>query len=164
MSLHVFVCACVRACVRVRLCVQLEEGKLWFQLACSLGTAAAADGADMLGISGRRINDGSWHTVALELNRNFSSLALDDSYVERRHGLPFVRPLALDRTIYFGALVSEEESRCMSLLCCSSSVVKFLGSVYCLKKQTNKQKACRHDAGLKTRTLKDVSVTCSKDT
>lgn len=89
------------------MCVQLEEGKLWFQLACSLGDGAGAgDSPDMLGISGRRINDGSWHTVALELNRNLSSLALDDSYVERRHGPPFIQPLAPDRTIYFGALVS----------------------------------------------------------
>uniref|UniRef100_A0A8C3AA70 FAT atypical cadherin 3a n=1 Tax=Cyclopterus lumpus TaxID=8103 RepID=A0A8C3AA70_CYCLU len=59
----------------------LEEGKLWFQLACGLGSGGG-NSPDMLGISGRRINDGSWHTVALELNRNFSSLALDESYVQ----------------------------------------------------------------------------------
>uniref|UniRef100_A0A668AXH9 FAT atypical cadherin 3a n=1 Tax=Myripristis murdjan TaxID=586833 RepID=A0A668AXH9_9TELE len=58
----------------------LEEGKLWFQLVCSPG--GNSDSPGMLGISGRRINDGSWHTVALELNRNFTSLALDDSYVQ----------------------------------------------------------------------------------
>lgn len=94
----------------VCLCEQLEEGKLWFQLACGLGGSSGggsgSDGSDMLGISSRRINDGSWHTVALELNRNFSSLALDDSYVERRRGPPFVQPLAPDRSVYFGALVS----------------------------------------------------------
>lgn len=95
-------------CVCVCLCEQLEEGKLWFQLACGLGEdgGGGGDSSDMLGIAGRRINDGSWHTVALELNRNFSSLALDDSYVERRRGLPFIQPFAPDRTIYFGALVS----------------------------------------------------------
>lgn len=87
--------------------MQLEEGKLWFQLACGLGgSGGGGDSPEMLGISGRRINDGSWHTVALEMNRNFSSLALDDSYVERRRGPPFIQPLAPDRTIYFGALVS----------------------------------------------------------
>lgn len=85
-------------------CEQLEEGKLWFQLACGLD--GDDDTPDMLGISGRRINDGSWHTLALELDRNFSSLALDDSYIERRRGPPFIRPIGLDRTIYFGALVS----------------------------------------------------------
>ncbi|XP_068441399.1 protocadherin Fat 3a isoform X3 [Clinocottus analis] len=90
--------------------LKLEEGKLWFQLACGLGSVGA-DSPDMLGISGRRINDGSWHTVALELNRNFSSLALDDSYVERRRGPPFIQPLAPDRTIYFGALVQHPNSR-----------------------------------------------------
>uniref|UniRef100_A0A8C9WZK6 FAT atypical cadherin 3a n=1 Tax=Sander lucioperca TaxID=283035 RepID=A0A8C9WZK6_SANLU len=74
----------------------LEEGKLWFQLACGLG---GGDSPDMLGISGRRINDGSWHTVALELNHNFSSLALDDSYVERRRGPPFLQPLPPDRIV-----------------------------------------------------------------
>ncbi|KAG8002320.1 Protocadherin Fat 3 [Nibea albiflora] len=101
---------CAVLCVSLR--VQLEEGKLWFQLACSLGDGAGGgDSPDMLGISGRRINDGSWHTVALELNRNFSSLALDDSYVERRHGPPFIQPLAPDRTIYFGALVQHPNSR-----------------------------------------------------
>lgn len=89
-------------------CEQLEEGKLWFQLTCGLGNGGGGDGdsPDMLGISGRRINDGSWHTVALELNRNFSSLALDDSYIEQRRGPAYIRPLAPDRTIYFGALVS----------------------------------------------------------
>ncbi|XP_069022575.1 protocadherin Fat 3a isoform X9 [Embiotoca jacksoni] len=89
--------------------LKLEEGKLWFQLACGLGSGS--DGPDMLGISGRRINDGSWHTVSLEMNQNFSSLALDDSYVERRRGPPFSEPLAPDRTIYFGALVQPSNSR-----------------------------------------------------
>ncbi|XP_033953237.1 protocadherin Fat 3a isoform X3 [Pseudochaenichthys georgianus] len=91
--------------------LKLEEGKLWFQLACGEGEGGGGDSADMLGISGRRINDGSWHTVALELNRNFSSLALDDSYVERRRGPPFIQPLAPDRTIYFGAMVQHPNSR-----------------------------------------------------
>ncbi|XP_074535832.1 protocadherin Fat 3a isoform X2 [Halichoeres trimaculatus] len=93
--------------------LKLEEGKLWFQLTCGLpdGPGGVSDGSDMLGISGRRINDGSWHTVALELNRNFSSLALDDSYVERRRGPPFMQPLAPDRTIFFGALVQNPNSR-----------------------------------------------------
>ncbi|CAN9511186.1 unnamed protein product [Ophioblennius macclurei] len=90
--------------------LKLEEGKLWFQLACGLSDGGS-DGPDMLGISGRRINDGSWHTVALELNRNFSSLALDDSYVERRRGPSLMQPLAPDRTIYFGALVQPPNSR-----------------------------------------------------
>lgn len=87
---------------------QLEEGKLWFQLACGLGGggSSGSDSSDMLGISSRRINDGSWHTVVLELNRNFSSLAVDDSYVERRRGPPFIQPLTPDRSVYFGALVS----------------------------------------------------------
>uniref|UniRef100_A0A7N6FLR0 FAT atypical cadherin 3a n=1 Tax=Anabas testudineus TaxID=64144 RepID=A0A7N6FLR0_ANATE len=74
------------------------------------GGGAGGDSGDMLGISSRRINDGSWHTVALELNRNFSSLALDDSYVERRRGPPFIQPLAPDRSVYFGALVSPTRS------------------------------------------------------
>ncbi|KAF3692560.1 Protocadherin Fat 3 FAT tumor suppressor -like protein 3 Precursor [Channa argus] len=93
---------------------QLEEGKLWFQLACGIGGGEggdSGDSGDMLGISSRRINDGSWHTVALELNRNFSSLALDDSYVERRRGPPFTQPLAPDRSVYFGALVQHPNSR-----------------------------------------------------
>uniref|UniRef100_A0A4W6CNL5 FAT atypical cadherin 3a n=1 Tax=Lates calcarifer TaxID=8187 RepID=A0A4W6CNL5_LATCA len=93
--------------------LKLEEGKLWFQLACGLGGAGGGggDSPNMLGISGRRISDGSWHTVALELNRNFSSLALDDSYVEQRRGPPYIQPLAPDRTIYFGALVQHPNSR-----------------------------------------------------
>ncbi|XP_038549254.1 protocadherin Fat 3a isoform X3 [Micropterus salmoides] len=90
--------------------LKLEEGRLWFQLACGLG-GGGGDSPDMLGISGRRINDGSWHTVALELNRNFSSLALDNSYVEQRRGPPFIQLLAPDRTIYFGALVQHPSSR-----------------------------------------------------
>uniref|UniRef100_A0A665TAV5 FAT atypical cadherin 3a n=1 Tax=Echeneis naucrates TaxID=173247 RepID=A0A665TAV5_ECHNA len=88
--------------------LKLEDGKLWFQLACGLG---GSDSPAMLGISGRRVSDGGWHTVALELNRNFSSLALDDSYVEQRRGPPFIPPLPPDRTIYFGALVQHPNSR-----------------------------------------------------
>ncbi|XP_077421706.1 protocadherin Fat 3a isoform X1 [Vanacampus margaritifer] len=90
--------------------LKLDEGKLWFQLSCAPGSGGG-DSPDMLGISGQRINDGSWHTVAVQLNRNFSSLSLDDSYVERRHGHAYVQPLALDRTIYFGALVQHPTSR-----------------------------------------------------
>ncbi|XP_062417297.1 protocadherin Fat 3a [Pungitius pungitius] len=92
------------------LVLKLEDGKLWFQLACGLGSGGG-DNPDMLGISGHHINDGNWHTVALELNRNFSSVALDDSYVERRRAAQFTQPLAPDRTIYFGALVQHPNSR-----------------------------------------------------
>ncbi|KAM8902416.1 protocadherin Fat 3-like isoform 12-T16 [Spinachia spinachia] len=92
------------------LVLKLEDGKLWLQLACGLGSDGG-DNPDLLGISGHHINDGSWHTVALELNRNFSSVALDDSYVERRRAAPFTQPLAPDRTIYFGALVQHPNSR-----------------------------------------------------
>ncbi|XP_061537153.1 protocadherin Fat 3a isoform X3 [Phycodurus eques] len=90
--------------------LKLDEGKLWFQLSCAPGIGGG-DSPDMLGISGRRINDGSWHTVAMEINRNFSSLSLDDSYIERRHGQAYMQPLASDRTIYFGALVQHPTSR-----------------------------------------------------
>uniref|UniRef100_A0A8C6U441 FAT atypical cadherin 3a n=1 Tax=Neogobius melanostomus TaxID=47308 RepID=A0A8C6U441_9GOBI len=87
--------------------LKLEEGKLWFQLACASGSGETPD---LLGISGRPINDGSWHTVALELSRNVSSLAIDDSYVEQRRG-PLYAPLGPDKTIYFGALVQHPSSR-----------------------------------------------------
>uniref|UniRef100_A0AAZ3SUG1 Protocadherin Fat 3 n=1 Tax=Oncorhynchus tshawytscha TaxID=74940 RepID=A0AAZ3SUG1_ONCTS len=79
-------------------CTILKEGKLWFQLDCG-------NSPGMLGISGRPINDGNWHTVTLELNRNFTSLSLDDSYVERRRGPPTFQPLGADGSIYFGAQV-----------------------------------------------------------
>uniref|UniRef100_A0A8K9WW54 FAT atypical cadherin 3a n=1 Tax=Oncorhynchus mykiss TaxID=8022 RepID=A0A8K9WW54_ONCMY len=79
-------------------CTILKEGKLWFQLDCG-------NSPGMLGISGRPINDGNWHTVTLELNRNFTSLSLDDSYVERRRGPPSFQPLGADGSIYFGAQV-----------------------------------------------------------
>ncbi|XP_047449674.1 protocadherin Fat 3a isoform X3 [Mugil cephalus] len=89
--------------------LKLEKGKLLFQLA--YGSVGASDTLDMLGISSHRINDGSWHTVALELNCNFSSLTLDDSYIEQRRGPSFPQPLTSDRTIYFGALVQPPNSR-----------------------------------------------------
>lgn len=87
---------------------QLQKGKLWFQLACGHGDGVGRDGdsSDMMGVSGHHINDGKWHTVALELNHNFSGLAVDDTYFEQRLGLTFLRPLAPDKTICFGALVS----------------------------------------------------------
>ncbi|XP_061923839.1 protocadherin Fat 3a isoform X6 [Entelurus aequoreus] len=90
--------------------LKLDEGKLWFQLTCVPGDKGG-DSNHMLGISGRRINDGSWHTVTLEVNRNFSSLSLDDSYVEGRSGPAYMQPLAADRTIFFGALVQHPTSR-----------------------------------------------------
>lgn len=95
-------CMCVCSCVSV--CEQLEDGKLWFQLSCGLGRGSDLS-PDILGISGHGINDGSWHTVTVEFNRNFSSLALDDNYVEQRRAPTFMQSLAPDRTIYFGALV-----------------------------------------------------------
>uniref|UniRef100_A0A3Q1H4V1 Uncharacterized protein n=1 Tax=Anabas testudineus TaxID=64144 RepID=A0A3Q1H4V1_ANATE len=76
-------------------------GRLWFQLDCdnTLG---------IMGISGRPINDGLWHAVALELTRNYTLLSLDDSYVERRRAARApVRlwPLAPDSSFFFGAQV-----------------------------------------------------------
>ncbi|XP_017287650.1 protocadherin Fat 3a isoform X2 [Kryptolebias marmoratus] len=91
--------------------LKLEEGKLWFQQSCGHGSGGASDTPDMLGPAGRRINDGNWHTVALELNRNFSSLALDNSYVEQRHAPLLIQTFSPDRTIYFGALVQPPNSR-----------------------------------------------------
>ncbi|XP_045895570.1 protocadherin Fat 3 isoform X2 [Micropterus dolomieu] len=88
---------------RVNPCTMLkiEGGRLWFQLDCdnTLG---------IMGISGRPINDGLWHSVALELTRNYTLLSLDDSYVERRRAARApVRlwPLAPDSSFFFGAQV-----------------------------------------------------------
>uniref|UniRef100_A0A8C4ZNB4 FAT atypical cadherin 3b n=1 Tax=Gadus morhua TaxID=8049 RepID=A0A8C4ZNB4_GADMO len=79
--------------------LKIEGGRLWFQLECdnTLG---------IMGISGRPINDGLWHAVALELTHNYSLLSLDDSYVERRRAARApVRlwPLAPDSSFFFGA-------------------------------------------------------------
>uniref|UniRef100_A0A8C9T5I0 FAT atypical cadherin 3 n=1 Tax=Scleropages formosus TaxID=113540 RepID=A0A8C9T5I0_SCLFO len=87
--------------------LKIEEGKLWFQLDCG-------NSPGILGISGRPINDGSWHTVSLELNRNFTSLSLDDSYVERRRApVPF-QLLGPDSAIYFGAQVQPANARSLT--------------------------------------------------
>ncbi|CAL8364079.1 unnamed protein product [Lota lota] len=81
--------------------LKIESGRLWFQLECdnTLG---------IMGISGRPINDGLWHAVALELTHNYTLLSLDDSYVERRRAARApVRlwPLAPDSSFFFGAQV-----------------------------------------------------------
>uniref|UniRef100_A0A671P5S7 Protocadherin Fat 3-like n=1 Tax=Sinocyclocheilus anshuiensis TaxID=1608454 RepID=A0A671P5S7_9TELE len=63
---------------------------------------------DILGISGRPINDGSWHTVTLELSSNYTLLSLDDSYMERRRSARApvrIWPLAADGSLFFGAQV-----------------------------------------------------------
>uniref|UniRef100_A0A3B4YYD2 FAT atypical cadherin 3 n=1 Tax=Seriola lalandi dorsalis TaxID=1841481 RepID=A0A3B4YYD2_SERLL len=78
---------------------QIEGGRLWFQLDCdnTLG---------IMGISGRPINDGLWHAVALELTRNYTLLSLDDSYVERRRAARApVRPGLGDRGGCLGSLM-----------------------------------------------------------
>ncbi|KAI4882360.1 hypothetical protein NFI96_005358 [Prochilodus magdalenae] len=79
----------------------IEEGRLWFQLDCD-------NSLDILGISGRPINDGSWHAVTLELTHNYTLLSLDDSYVERRRAARapvHLWPLAADGSLFFGAQV-----------------------------------------------------------
>lgn len=83
------------------------EGKLWFQLDCGSGPG-------ILGISSRAVNDGSWHSVFLELNRNFTSLALDDSYVERRRAPLYFQTLSTDSAIFFGALVQADNFRSLT--------------------------------------------------
>lgn len=102
--------------------LQLEQGKLWFQQSCNRGSG---EPPDLLGPAGRRINDGNWHTVALELNRNFSSLALDNSYVEQRHAPLSIRTFSPDRTIYFGALVSPAFSHVMLVIFVHAFVLFF---------------------------------------
>ncbi|KAJ8410896.1 hypothetical protein AAFF_G00188530 [Aldrovandia affinis] len=87
--------------------LKIEEGKLWFQLDCG-------NSPGILGISGRPINDGNWHTVSLELNRNYTSLSLDDSYVERRRAPAHFQPLGPDGSIYFGAQVQPPNSRSLT--------------------------------------------------
>ncbi|XP_041947686.1 protocadherin Fat 3 isoform X3 [Alosa sapidissima] len=81
--------------------LKIEEGRLCFQLDCD-------NNADVLGISGRPINDGRWHAATLELTQNSTLLSLDDSYVESRRAarapLP-VWPLATDGSLFFGAQV-----------------------------------------------------------
>ncbi|ROL54390.1 Protocadherin Fat 3 [Anabarilius grahami] len=81
--------------------LKIEEGRLWFQMDCD-------NRLDILGISGRPINDGSWHTVNLELTSNYTLLSLDDSYVERRRSARApvrIWPLAADGLLFFGAQV-----------------------------------------------------------
>ncbi|XP_029421607.1 protocadherin Fat 3 isoform X4 [Nannospalax galili] len=94
---------------RVNPCMILKilDGKLWFQLDCGSGPG-------ILGISGRAVNDGSWHSVFLELNRNFTSLALDDSYVERRRAPLYFQTLSPDSSIFFGALVQADNVRSLT--------------------------------------------------
>lgn len=86
---------------------QIIDGKLWFQLDCGSGPG-------LLGISSRAVNDGSWHSVFLELNRNFTSLSLDDSYVERRRAPLYFQTLSTESTIYFGALVQADNIRSLT--------------------------------------------------
>ncbi|XP_059502533.1 protocadherin Fat 3a isoform X2 [Stegostoma tigrinum] len=78
--------------------LKIVDGKLWFQLDCG-------NGPGIVGISGRTVNDGNWHTVFLDLNKNFTSLALDDSYVERRWAPFNIHVFSIDNYIYFGAQV-----------------------------------------------------------
>ncbi|CAH2225513.1 protocadherin Fat 3 isoform X1, partial [Pelobates cultripes] len=87
--------------------LKIVDGKLWFQLDCGSGPG-------ILGISGRTVNDGSWHSVFLELNRNFTSLSLDDSYVERRKAPLYFQTLSTDSSIYFGAQVQVENVRSLT--------------------------------------------------
>lgn len=87
--------------------LQIVDGKLWFQLDCGSGPG-------ILGISGRAVNDGSWHSVSLELNRNFTSLSLDDSYVERRKAPLYFQTLSTDSSVYFGAQVQVDNVRSLT--------------------------------------------------
>uniref|UniRef100_A0A8C2GGG7 FAT atypical cadherin 3a n=1 Tax=Cyprinus carpio TaxID=7962 RepID=A0A8C2GGG7_CYPCA len=87
--------------------LKIEEGKLWFQLDCGNSPRS-------IGISGRPVNDGNWHHVVLELRGNYSSLSLDDMYVERRLATTKYRPLGADLSIYFGAQVSPPDGHSLT--------------------------------------------------
>ncbi|XP_067424484.1 protocadherin Fat 3 isoform X1 [Emydura macquarii macquarii] len=87
--------------------LKIVDGKLWFQLDCGSGPG-------ILGISGRPVNDGNWHSVFLELNRNFTSLSLDDSYVERRKAPLYFQTLSTDSSVYFGAQVQVDNVRSLT--------------------------------------------------
>nr|XP_048698639.1 protocadherin Fat 3 isoform X5 [Caretta caretta] len=87
--------------------LKIMDGKLWFQLDCGSGPG-------ILGISGRTVNDGNWHSVFLELNRNFTSLSLDDSYVERRKAPLYFQTLSTDSSVYFGAQVQVDNVRSLT--------------------------------------------------
>nr|XP_006112264.1 protocadherin Fat 3 isoform X1 [Pelodiscus sinensis]XP_006112265.1 protocadherin Fat 3 isoform X1 [Pelodiscus sinensis]XP_025044455.1 protocadherin Fat 3 isoform X1 [Pelodiscus sinensis]XP_025044460.1 protocadherin Fat 3 isoform X1 [Pelodiscus sinensis] len=87
--------------------LKIVDGKLWFQLDCGSGPG-------ILGISGRTVNDGNWHSVFLELNRNFTSLSLDDSYVERRKAPLYFQTLSTDSSVYFGAQVQVDNVRSLT--------------------------------------------------
>lgn len=50
----------------------------------------------------------------MELNRNYTSLSLDDSYVERRRAPLRFQPLGPDGSIYFGAQVQPPNSRSLT--------------------------------------------------
>lgn len=98
---------CTLKNARMLVPTQIVDGRLWFQLDCGSGPG-------ILGISGRAVNDGSWHSVFLELNRNFTSLALDDSYVERRRAPLYFQTLGTESAIYFGALVQADSIRSLT--------------------------------------------------
>ncbi|XP_041440520.1 protocadherin Fat 3 isoform X2 [Xenopus laevis] len=87
--------------------LKIVDGKLWFQLDCSSGPG-------ILGISSRTVNDGNWHSVYLDLNGNYTSLSLDDSYVERRKAPFYFQTLSTDSAIYFGAQVQVENVRSLT--------------------------------------------------
>lgn len=85
------------------MCIQIEEGRLWFQSNCD-------NSLDVLGISGLPINDGAWHAVALDLTYNYTMLSLDDSYVERWHDnqVPVhLWPSGTNGSLFFGAQVPQ---------------------------------------------------------
>lgn len=50
----------------------------------------------------------------LELNRNFTSLSLDDSYVERRKAPLYFQTLSTDSSVYFGAQVQVDNVRSLT--------------------------------------------------
>ncbi|XP_076876941.1 protocadherin Fat 3 [Brachyhypopomus gauderio] len=78
-----------------------KEGHLCFQPDCN-------NSLDILCISGRPVNDGSWHSATLELTHDRMLLSLDDSFVERQQA-PWTParlwPLTGNCVVFFGALV-----------------------------------------------------------
>ncbi|XP_035391659.1 protocadherin Fat 3 [Electrophorus electricus] len=81
--------------------LKIKEGHLCFQPDCN-------NSLDTLDISGWPVNDGSWHSVTLELTRNRMLLVLDDGFVERRRKARAptrLWPLATEGVLFFGARV-----------------------------------------------------------
>ncbi|KAL1023572.1 hypothetical protein UPYG_G00042580 [Umbra pygmaea] len=83
--------------------LEIVNGRLQYKFDCGSGPGVVS-------IQGTQVNDGTWHTVTLEVDGNYAKLVLDLVHTASGTAPGTLRTLNLDNSIYFGGHVRQHAS------------------------------------------------------